>query len=503
MGCIMTIDAGTTSVKTCLFSENISLIAVSSKEYELLTPGKDMVEIEPEIYWDAMKEGIHDVLLKSGKRAEEIMVLTITTQGETMVPVDKEGKPLHNAIVWLDTRAAEESAIIGSLIDTDEFYRNTGLPEISPACPVSKILWFKRNRSELYEKVYKFLLLEDYLLFRLTGEYVTELSLMSSTGYFNINDGKLWRKVLNTIGINGMFFPDILPCGKVIGNVTIQSATELGLSTSTVISTCAMDQISSAIGAGNIYPGIVTETTGTALAIGATADKADYDNAGRVNIYRHYNESFLILPYCPTAGIVLKWFKDEFCEREIKESDEKGRSVYQLLDEAASNVKPGADGLVLIPHLAGSLSPDINPYARGVFFGIGLETKKPHFIRAILESIGYMLRENLELLEAMGIKVREIRSLGGGSGSKLWNSIKADIIYKHITVMEQPESTSLGAAILGAVSVGLYDSVEEACKLHVRSREIYTPNQANSEMYNKSYTTYRAVYNRLKELKPL
>lgn len=500
MGCIMTFDAGTTSLKTCLFTEDFKIIAFSSEEYELLTPEKDMVELDPEIYWNALKNGTRDVLGKSRIAVEEIKVITITTQGETLIAVDKEGKPLHNAIVWLDNRAVEETAIISSLVHADEFYRNTGLPEVSPLCPICKILWFKKNRRELFEKIYKFLLLEDYLIFKLTGEFVSEQSLMSSTGYFDINNGKLWDKALKAIGVYCKLFPEILPCGKVIGNVTMQAAVELGLSTLTTVSTGAMDQISSTIGAGNIHPGIVTETTGTALVIGATTDKADYDNPCRVNIYKHYNDNYLILPYCPTSGIVLKWFKDEFCDKEVKESGERGISVYQLLDEAANIVKPGAGGLILLPHLAGTLSPDLNPSARGVFFGISLETKKPHFIRAILESIGYMLRENLELLESMGIEVKEIRSLGGGAGSILWNTIKADITGKQIAVMEQQESTSFGAAILGAVSIGLYDSVEEACKLHARTRGIYCPDEVNREIYNKSYTSYRDIYNHLKEL---
>jgi xylulokinase len=500
MGYIMTFDVGTTSVKTCLFTEDIKLIAFSSEEYELLTPKKDVVELDPEIYWNTLKKGIREVLDTSGINTEEILVMTLTTQGETLIPVGKDGAPLYNALVWLDARAVEESAIITGLIASDTFYRHTGLPEAGPACPVCKVLWFKRNQPELFEKIFKFLLLEDYLLFKLTGKFISEQSLMSSSGYFDINSGILWQELLDSLDINCELFPEVLPCGEIIGNISKNAALELGLSTLTIVSTGAMDQISSAIGAGNIYPGIVTETTGTAMVIGATTIEANYSNISKVIIYKHYNKNFLLLPYCPTAGIVLKWFKDEFCGSEMNECKANGKSIYQMLDELASVVKPGANGLIFLPHLAGALSPEVNPYAKGVFFGISLETKKAHFVRAILESIGYMLKENIEMLESLGIEVKEIYSLGGGSDSKLWNSIKADITGKHILVLEQQESTSFGAAILGAVSIGLYNSVEEACKLQARSKNVYIPDQTNIGIYNKTYTTYIEVYNNLKEL---
>jgi len=174
--------------------------------------------------------------------------------------------------------------------------------------------------------------------------------------------------------------------------------------------------------------------------------------------------------------------------------------VYEMLDSLAAKVKPGANGLILLPHFEGILNPDLNPAAKGVFYGISLDSKKEFFIRAILESIGYMLRENLELLEKMGIKADEIRSTGGGSKSSLWSAIKADITGKPITVMEQQESTSLGAAILGAVAVGMYGSVEEASSKVIRINRRYNPDKRNTAVYDKNYRTYIKLYESLKEL---
>lgn len=496
---IITLDVGTTSIKTCLFDNNFRLKEYSYIEYELYTPAKDIVELDSRIYWDAAKSSIKSVVASSKVKVQDIKVINVTTQGETMIPVDKDGKAQYNAINWLDARAVEEAEIIRDAIGDDEFYRHTGLPEVGPACPIAKIMWLAKNKPEVYKNTYKFLLLEDFLINQMTGEFVTNQSMTSSTGYFDINNCKLWSKALDLMQLTEASFPQIIKCGQIAGKLKASVSNELGLDVNTVVATSAMDQISSAIGAGNIKPGIITETTGTALVIAATMSKPDYNNPYKATYYKHYNENVLLLPYCPTAAIILKWFKNEFCYEEAEKSKTEGKSVYGMLDELAETVPPWSNGLVMLPHFAGKLSPDINSYAKGVFYGVGLDTKKAHFVRAILESIGYMLKENIEFIEDMGIKVNEIRSLGGGSKSVLWNTIKADICDKKITAMEQEESTSLGAAILGALAIGMYDSMEEIMEKFIKVRKVYIPDKTNVQMYKKGYTVYNNLYQNLKE----
>lgn len=497
---LMTFDVGTTAIKTCLFTKDFYMTAFASEEYELLTPDKDIVELDPNTYWRGMKSGTERVLAASGIRPEDIKVITVTTQGETLIPVNKNGEVLHNAVVWLDARAVEETAIIAEAIDRDEIYRTTGLSDVNPAWPLCKVFWFKRHRPALFEKTHKFLLLEDYLLYKLTGEFVTEHAILSSTGYFDINNNTFWNTALETIGVDKNIFPKILPCGACVGKVTPAAAEYLGLSTETAVSTGAMDQVCSAIGAGNVKPGIVSETTGTALVIAATIAKPNYENPAKINILKHFDDNFLILPYCPTAGMVLKWFKDEFFTEESRDCREKNVSIYQLLDSIAEAVKPGSDGLVILPHFAGMLTPEMNSDAKGVFFGVTLATKKGHFVRAILEAIGYMLRENIELLENMNLEVEEVRSIGGGASSRLWNSIKADITGKSITTLEQLESTSLGAAILGALSIGMVENMEEVQKNFIKKKESFSPETKNIAVYNKNFKVYTKLYERVKSL---
>ncbi|OGO81621.1 MAG: hypothetical protein A2Y21_06065 [Clostridiales bacterium GWC2_40_7] len=500
MGYLLTLDLGTTSVKACVFNENFDLLGYSSEEYELLTSEGNIVELTPETYWQAAISGIRKATELSGITGMDTGIITITTQGETLLPVDSSGAPLRNAINWLDARAEEEAAYINNRFTNEEVYGNTGLPEIGPACPVCKVLWIKNKEPEIYGKTFKFMLLEDFIILRLTGKYVTEKCLMSSTGYFDINKEVLWMEMLSYAGIEPEKFPQIMDCGTIVGGLLPEVADELGINPGIRVSTGAMDQAASAIGAGNVTEGIITETTGTALVMAATIKMPDYSNPARLNIMKHgLKGKYIMLPYNSTAGIVLKWFKDEFCRYETEKYAEEGKSVYLYLDELAESSPPLANGLILLPHFAGMLTPEINPAVKGVFFGVGLDTRKPHFIRAILEGIAFMLKQNVELLEQMGIEVKEIRSLGGGSKSRLWCQLKADVNNRVIHTMEQEETTSLGAAILGSLAAGIYRTVEEACRV-VKVKKSFKPDEKTVSVYAKGYVSYKQLYTSLKKM---
>ena len=497
---LLTLDLGTTSVKTCVFDEDFSMEGYSCEEYKLLTPYPGIVELEPEIYWNASKRGIKAVLAHSGINPRDVCAITITAQGETLIPVDFYGRPLHNAVVWLDSRAEEEAALISSAFSPDEIYRTTGMSEIGPACPASKLFWFKRNEREVSLKTHKFLLLMDFIAYKLTGQFLTDRCITSSTGYLNINTGELWKDMLDFIGVHYDKIPSLFDCGTNCAGILPEVADQLGLNPGIIIATGGMDQASSAIGAGNIADGIISETTGTALVVAATSDAPDYDNPVKLNIMRHaVKGKYLILPYNQTAGMALKWFRDEFCTDEINCCETEGKSVYACLDDMAGRVSPLSNGILFLPHLAGMLTPEVNPSVKGVFFGAGLDTGKSHFIRSILEGVAYMLRENVEMLEDMGVRVDEIRSLGGGSKSVLWCEIKADINKRRIHTMVQDESTSLGAAILGSLAAGIYGGIVEACKA-VKIKKNYKPNVENSVLYEQGYEKYKKLYNSLREM---
>ena len=503
MGYILVFDIGTTAVKACIFNRELKLLGHSSEEYRLETPAPSRVELLPDIYWEAVKSQTAIVCRKTGISPSEIEAITATTQGETLIPVDINGNALRKAIVWLDERASGEAARISERFPPETFYSRTGIPECNGYCPVAKLLWIKENEREIYEKTHKFLLLEDYILAKFTGDYVTEKALLCTTGYFDIVSDEYWKEMLDFTGIDPAKLPRPLECGAILdAPLDPHLCRELGFSPGVKVIASAMDQMTAAAGAGNLAPGIITETTGTGMCIASTCSNPDLNNSGRINVYRHiYPKSYLLIPVGMTAGLVLKWFKDEFCADLTRQAADEGKPVYALIDALAAKAPVSSRGLLLIPYLNGVLQPDNNPAAKGVFFGVGLNTGRPEFLRAIMEGIGFMLKENIELIEQVqGRRADEIRSLGGGANSAIWCKIKADICGIPIARMKENECTALGAGILAAVALGYFPDSSSAAAASNGIAEITEPDMDATEQYRKGYLKYRAVYEQLKGL---
>ena len=310
-----------------------------------------------------------------------------------------------------------------------------------------------------------------------------------------------WQEGLAAAGIPQEKLPELFEPGTALAAKLLPDVREkLGFREDTLVVTGAMDQTAGALGAGNLRPGCVTETTGTALCIGAALEEPNLNDPNRVTIYRHVKPGlFLMLPFCMTAGLFLKWFKDTFCEAECRQAEQEHRSVYELLDELAEQTPPGAGGLLALPYLTGSIQPCSNPNARGVFFGIGLDTKKRHFLRAVYESVAFMLRENLELLMRVNhMQITQIRSLGGGAKSAAWRQIKADVTGIPVGLAAQSESTSLGAAMLAAVASGGMPSLE--CAVKTADRGVIWTRPSGAGSYEQAYRKYCELFRPLNPL---
>lgn len=485
---IMTIDIGATSVKVILFDAAGRICASSGREYTLIHNGELRVELQPEVYWDTLRRCVADILAASEARPEDIRIITVSTQGETFVTLDAHGQAMGNAIIWIDSRAADEADQIRDRFGRDAFFQTTGLGEISAIWPACKYLWLKRHEPQRFSSTRKFLLLQDYIIYRLTGEFVCELTNASSCGYLNINTAAWWPQMMQFIGVEPEHFGRLVPSGSVVGPLHPQAAEQLGLSARTVVATGAQDQTASALGGGNIRPGILTETTGTALALIRTIDEPRFDLDANINYVPHsVPDRFIALAVSQTAGMVLKWFKDTFCAPEIAAA---GEGVYTLLDDMAARVAPGCDGLTVSPHFSGKLFPETDPNLRGVFRGVSLHHTKAHFIRAIMESVAFMLRENIEYLDAAYGPAEVVISLGGGARSRLWNQIKASVLNTPVDLLECSESPSLGSAMLAAVAIGAARDIAEACGRFARVKERVEPDPVQVEVYSEVYREF-------------
>ncbi len=450
-------DIGTTSLKAALFDQNGKLIKSATKDYTLIVSG-DTVEFPAEDYFKLFKEAYDEVT-----KGYEVSALAIDTQCETIIFADDNGKPLMNAIVWLDNRATKQAEEIKAHFGNKKVYEVTGQPEITATWPAAKVLWLKENKPEILEKTKKIFLLEDYLLYKLTGNFVTEKTLQSSTIYFDIKNDCYWDEMLEFIGIDKEKLPKLCDSGVKVGEYN-------GVS----VSTSGMDQIAGAIGAGVVDGTAISEMTGTTMVVFApTENIPDYNPESIIPVHKNYDGKFCLLSWTPTAGIALKWFKNNFCEN----------FDFKELDGIAKDIPAGSNGLTFLPYLCGSTMPKYNPDAKGTFMGITMEHTRAHFVRSILESVASMLKENLDYL---GLNCNEIRSMGGGASSPLWCQIKADMTNKNISILENNETACLGSAILAGVSVGIYKDVS-VVKDIVKIKKTYTP---SGEDYTDCYKNF-------------
>jgi xylulokinase len=489
---LLGIDAGTTSVKAGLFSPKGRCLGIGRQEYQLETPAADRAQLNPEIYWQACRKTVREALLQSGVQAEQVLAIAVSSQGETTITLDADGKAIYPALVWLDNRATEQAEFLAEQFNA-EVYTHTGIPEILPTWSACKILWIRQNEPEVFARASKFLLVQDYLIFRLTGQIVTDGSVACTSLNYDISRNAWWKEIQTAIGIRTSQLPDIVPPGSAVGTLTAEAARELGLTIQTRVVPGGMDQSVGAIGAGNISPGIVSESTGAALVVQATILDPLMDRSKVVPVYCHsLPGKFLFAPVCPTAGMAFKWLRDTFFMDEVEKASNEDTDAYDRLTRLAQDVPPGADGLVLLPHLMGAFSPEPNASARGSFTGFTLSHTRGHFVRALLEGVAFMLKHNLEYIERTGMEIHELRCMGGGSRSALWNQIKADVCNLPVLTLGNEETGLLGDAILAGVASGVFASIEEGCQAMVAIKQTIPPSeQANA--YVQPYQRYLAL----------
>ncbi|MBN1299208.1 MAG: hypothetical protein JW997_05930 [Actinobacteria bacterium] len=498
-GLILSIDLGTSNVKGAVFDSSGKELAMASIEYFLLSPSESIVENDVDVYWDKVREILKELSLKIGSQIKDVIALVTSSQAETFVPLDRHMKPLRNAIVWIDMRSISEAREIEKHFDVLKLFKRTGYPTVDPSWPATRVLWLKRNEPQVFLKAEKFVLLHDYILYKLSGKITGEATTYNSSYYYDINKFEYIHEMLDFLGIKEDKLPEVVKSGTEVGHITEEVRNITGLDIKTKVIAGAMDQVCGAVGAGNISAGIATETTGSAFAMFINIGRPLMDYNYKLPCALHaVPGEYALMPYSSTGGMVLKWFKDNFCREESETAFKSGRNVFELLDEKAAKISPGSEGLVMLPFLTGAFFPEYDPRAKAVFFGIGINHTKGHFIRSILESLAYMMKNDIEAAKCMGIKIDRIISMGGGASSDLWSQVKADVCNIRIDVASYTETALLGAAIIACVNLGIYSSYKSAVKLIVKIRKSFKPDALNAKCYEDGFRKYKELYKRLK-----
>ncbi|MCA1808919.1 MAG: hypothetical protein LC725_05625, partial [Lentisphaerae bacterium] len=394
---ILTLDVGTTALKAVIFDEAGRLRGRAECEYQPDRPRPGWLELDPEVYWEAAAQAIRQV--REAAAPVELCALGVTSQGETLIVLDDRGRPLRPAIVWLDTRSDKEARELEQALDPTAVYHRTGQSEIIPAWPATRIAWLRCNEPEVFQRAARYLLVADYLIYRLTGIMASDRGLNPSTFYYDLTAGCWWDDMLERLGITPAHLPDLVGPGGRVGQLTRAAARETGLPAGLPVISAPIDQVCAAAGAGNIRPGVITENTGAALALAVTLDEPLFDPQRRMGLYAHaLPGKYMLLPWAPTAGMALRWLRDEL----------GGGADYNALCQSAATTPPGADGLLMLPHFSGAGCPRVSPEARGVFWGLTLNHGRSHLVRALLESVAFILRGNLEMLDSLGVATGEL-----------------------------------------------------------------------------------------------
>ncbi len=496
---LLGLDVGTTSVKAGLFDAGGRQVAADGQEYRLSHPGPVEVEIDAEVWWSASIAAVRSVLSAPGVDPRDVAAIAVSSQGETLVPVDAAGRPLAPALVWLDNRAAAEARELARRFPNALVYDRTGVPDVNPTWPAAKLLWWRRHRPEVFAAAARFLLVEDFILHRLTGRFVTEGGIQCTSMLFDIVAGDWWGEALDAVGVGPDRLPEVAAPASIVGGLTTAAAEALGLTAGLPVVAGGMDQGAGAVGVGNTGGGVVSESTGGALTVQAAVARHGGDPSRQTPVYIHSAPGqYLYCPVCPTGGMALTWFRDTLGGEEVERARREGGTAYEVLTALAADAPPGSDGLTMLPHLAGAFSPEYVPAARGAFIGITLAHTRGHFVRAVLEAVAFMLRRNLELLAGAGAVASEIRAHGGGARSALWNQIKADVCGLPVVTLEGEDAAVRGDAMTAGVAVGVFRDLAEAGAALIATKDRFEPDAAPRAVYDEAYDRYQRLFDALR-----
>lgn len=484
---LLGIDIGTSACKVAVFEKSGKVLAQSNQPYQLYYPNPGWVEQNPEEWWNAICDGIQDVLCRSGIAPEDIAGIGIDGQSWSAIPVDRDGNCLHNSPIWMDTRARDICKRVVDEVGFDTIFE-VGGNGFEPSYTTPKMIWFKENMPEVYEKTYKFLQSNSYIAMKLTGVMTQDKSQGYGIHFFDMKTCAYNEELAEKLGLSVDKVPDIVSCHQVIGEVTKEAAKRTGLAAGTKVVAGGLDAACGTLGAGVYLPGQTQEQGGQAGGMSICVDKA-LAHPKLILSPHVVPDNWLLQGGTVGGGGVLRWFKQEL----------GGDASFDDLTKLAEEVAPGSDGVVFLPYMAGERSPIWNPDAKGVYYGLGFDKTKGHMIRAALEGVAFSLEHNMRTAAETGVKVDELIAMGGASNSILWTQIKADVTGKTIKVPTSDTATTLGAAILAGVGVGVYESFEEAVKETIVITRVQEPDMENYEKYKKSMELYLKLYEDLKD----
>jgi xylulokinase len=481
MSAFIGVDVGTGGVRVLAVDESGEVLAEASAEYPLHSPHPGWSEQDPEDWWRATKEAAG---LVAGEVGDEIVGLGLTGQQHGSVFLDAEDGVIRRALLWNDQRTEAQAREISEKIGERRLAEIAGSYPIT-AVTASKILWLRDEEPEHFERVSHLLLPKDYVRLLLTGEYATDASDASGTLLLDVRSRDYSTELLDAFGIPREWMPTVYEGPESTGTLEEDVAGELGLRAGIPVAGGGGDNAAAAVGIGIVEEGLVSSSVGTSGVLFAHSDSFEPDLSGRLHAFCHaVPDAYHFMGVTQSAGGSLSWWREAL----------GGDKSFDELVEAASEVRPGSEGLLFLPYLAGERTPHLDPKARGAFVGLTNRHGLGHMTRALMEGVVFSLKESLEIMRELGLPVEEVRAVGGGARSALWRQLQADIYGEPIRRTEVDEGPAYGAALLGGVAAGTYQDTGEACSVVKLREEVTEPDPERTRVYDEYYEVYRSLY---------
>ncbi len=501
MSFVMGIDVGTTGTRAIIVRPDGHVVGAATGDHQpmlMLKPG--WAEQEPADWWEATIKAVRGALEAASLKGEDIAAIGLSGQMHGVVLLDKTRAVLRPSLIWCDQRSQAQCDWITQKVGAERLIQLVSNPALT-GFSAPKILWVRDNEPHIFDKTAHFLLPKDYVRFRLTGEFATEVSDASGTLLLDVTNRRWSKEMLSALGIESSILPRVYESREITGEISRETALVTGLKAGTPVVGGGGDQAASAVGNGIVSPGLTSATLGTSGVVFAYTDAPKLDPKGRIHTFCHaVPGKWHVMGVTQGAGLSLRWFRDNFGEKEAWLAQQKGVDTYDVLIQEAEKVPAGSEGVVWLPYLMGERTPHLDAQARGMWFGMTAAHKRGHMIRSILEGVAFSLRDSYEIFKELGIPIEQIRASGGGSRSPFWRQIQADIYGKEVVTLRTSEGSALGAALLAGVGAKNYSSVEESAKQAIVLQDHVSPQPASAKIYDRQYQVYRNLYPAVREL---
>lgn len=500
MSVYLGIDIGTSGTKTLAIREDGEILSSATIEYPLYSPHPGWSEQDPQDWWEASAESVQLVLHRGRINPQEVKGIGLSGQMHGSVFLDSAGQVIRRALLWNDQRTAQECHEIEQRAGGREALIGMVANPALTGFTAPKILWLRNHEPEHYERVRQILLPKDYVRFRLTGEFASEVSDASGTLLLDVKARQWSAELLSKLDIDPALLPQVYESEEVSGTLTAAAAEKLGLPAGVPVVGGGGDQAASAIGNGIVSRGVISATMGTSGVVFAHSDDVQIDAGGRIHTFCHaVRGKWHVMGCVLSAGGSFQWYRNQLGQAESTVAAAMQVDPYELLTAEAANAPAGSEGLFFLPYLTGERTPHADPHARGAWIGMSLRHGKPHLARSVMEGATYAMRDCLELIRDMNIPVEQIRVSGGGAKSEFWKQVQADIYGQEVVTINAEEGPAYGVALLAAAGTGAYSDVVEACEATIRVVTQTKTCETAKETYNRGYPIYQQLYRSLQE----